>query len=60
MRCFGISTSGTSKSRLKEQHITSSKDIPSPNTKMEPIKTRGKAFSLTDKTFMSEMRKSVQ
>lgn len=53
MRCFGISTSTASKSRVKDE-------IPSPNKKMEPIKTRGKAFSLTDKAFMSEMRKSVQ
>lgn len=27
---------------------------------MEPIKTRMKAFSVTDKTFISEMRKSTQ
>ena len=52
MRCFGISTSTASKSRVKEQP-GSSKDIPSPNKKIEPVKTRGKAFSLTDKAFRS-------
>lgn len=59
MRCFGISTSNNSKSRVNDQ-LGSTKQIPSPNKTIDPVKTRGKAFSLTDKAFMSEMRKSVQ
>lgn len=59
MRCFGISISGPGASRVKDP--ISSKEIPSPNSKLiEPVKNRTKAFSLTDKAFMSEMRRSAQ
>ncbi len=60
LRCFGIATSDESKSRKRIESIKESPSLLGKTQKELDFKTRSKALSVADKTFISQMRKSTQ
>jgi hypothetical protein len=58
LRFFGIATSEESRSRKRIESIKESPNMG--NTQKMEFKTRNKAFSVAEKTFVSDMRKSTQ
>jgi hypothetical protein len=61
LRFFGIATTEESRSRKRIESIKDSPKLDLSSTQKEmSFKTRGKAFSVAEKTFVSDMRKSSQ
>ena len=59
LRFFGIATSEESRSRKRIESIKDSPNLSGTKNPMD-FKTRSKAFSVAEKTFISDMRQSSQ